>query len=153
MGSYSTFKVYPGCLLDVSNYSKFYGNCVSIQPRPKGFFHVFSFKNDRITVKKLAVISNDTRYLSDDCLFIQSSLCKSVDRKIWYYWQNLIAYDHFLLFNKLKLLEMRNFAKNCFDLQKTVYWNWPVPCSRSEKQNNKRFISCFPNLTMWEDFE
>ena len=60
-------------------------------------------------MKKLALILNDTRYLSDDCLFIQNSLYKSVDRK-------LIGYDHFLLFNKLKLLEMRilrKFASIC----------------------------------------
>ena len=38
----------------------------------------------------------------------------------WYYQQNLIGYDHFLLFNKLKLLDIRIFPEIALICGKTV---------------------------------
>ena len=54
---------------------------------------------------------HETRHFSDGGLFVQSLLWIIFDRKTWYYWQNLIGYNNFLLYNKQKLLGLYIFLK------------------------------------------
>ena len=58
------------------------------------------------------------------------------DRNTWYYLQNLICYNHFLLYNKQKLLGVYIFIKIASIAKKKCSEKWPVPRSCSEKQNN-----------------
>ena len=86
---------------------------------------------------------------SDGWLFVQISRWIFLTERLD--WQNMISYNHFLLYNKQKKNQTCTSYRKLPRFQIDVHWKWPALCSCSEKKQLTVY-QLLPNLAIWEHF-
>ena len=94
---------------------------------------------------------HETRHFSDGGLFVQSLLWIIFGRKTWYYWQNLIGYNNFLLYNKQKLLGLYIFLKIA-SIVKRCLVKVTITAFLFREVEQLAVYQLLTNLAVWEDF-